>query len=605
MCGVNAVYSFSNTTSYDRELIQRMNQEISYRGPDDQGIWSDATVCLGAVRLAIIGLRNGHQPIVNESEKLVLACNGEIYNHAELKSLLSECGHKFRTDTDIEVLLHLYEEYGRDFVNRIKGMFAFVIYDSTKRLLLAGRDRLGEKPLYYSQMFGKFIVSSEAKAIAVHCDQEVTSDQRVVLESNYSAFPQDPERTLFNEIRRVLPGECIEISDCKIDRWRYWNGRRRVSFSGSKPDAVEETARLLSQAVERTMIAEVPVAVLLSGGVDSSAIAAYARQFSSNLSAISVGYEGQSPNDERSLARRLAKDLHIDLHEIELTGDDFVKAFDEYFTALDEPIWDPASIMQWYIFKKSSDLGFKVLLSGQGADEIFFGYPSHITEALHMEHLRQISAHLPISKKNIRTLLRLLCSSPRKILDLLRSRGDDGWQRMYLDKGLKTPDFSTPRSVFWSYVNSDSNCLEARFNYLREIYLSTNGFLQTDKLSMAHSCEVRCPFADVDLVEFVQSLPLTFVIGDKSPKLLLREAVTSKVPDYILKQPKRGFQPAEDCLRKLTKKFTVSENHWVPMAQEITKRITANIANLRSERISGYGGVESQEGFKNDHTPFV
>lgn len=587
MCGINAVYSFSEITDDDRSIVIKMNTEMRYRGPDDSGIWSNKKVCLGAVRLAIIGVGNGHQPMTNESEDVVLVCNGEIYNYVELKETLVNNGHDFATETDIEVLLHLYEDHGRDFVKLIKGMFAFVLYDCKAGTMTFGRDRLGEKPLYYSQQFGKLIISSELKTIAIYGDQDVTPDETVVQESYFSSFPQDPERTLFNEIKRVLPGECVTISTSRFERYRYWNGRRHVTYSGTEDTAAAETLRLLKIAVERTMIADVPIAVMLSGGVDSSAIAAIASQCSPNLHAISLGYEGTSVQDERNVARRFAKKLGIKLHEIELTKADFLNAFEEYLKTLDEPIWDPASIMQWHIFKRAQELGFKVLLSGHAADELFFGYPLELNAAYNFECLKLLSDYLPIGRRTCMRFAKDIIRSPRQMLRLLRRSGGNGeWSRLASSELGIGSSFTNPRSTFWSYQHGCKDPSEARFNYFREIYLSSNGFLQTDKLSMAHSVEVRCPFADVDLVDHLQSLPKSFLVGDGIPKLLLKNSLKLVLPDYIVNAAKRGFQPSDSCLQELFKEHGFKENEWSSMSQLVASRVLASINNSRSLRQS-------------------
>jgi asparagine synthase (glutamine-hydrolysing) len=581
MCGINVTYSFSSITERDRASIDLMNQEMRYRGPDDQGIWSDEICCLGAVRLAIIGLGNGHQPILNESEDMVLVCNGEIYNYRELKDSLVEKGHRFNTDTDIEVLVHLYEEHGRDFIKQVKGMFAFAIYDQKGKTLVFGRDRLGEKPLYYSQQFGKLIVSSEIKTIAIYGDQEVTVDESVVAEASYSSFPQDPERSLFNEIKRVPPGECITVTQSKFERFRLWNGRRQVTFSATEEDAVIETRRLLEQAVNRTLIADVPIAVMLSGGIDSSGIAAIACRYSLTLEAITVGYEGDSLQDERPIARRMAKDLGIKLHEIELTMADFSEAFEEYTQILDEPIWDPASIMQWHVYKRACKLGFKVLLTGQGSDEFFFGYPTHIESARHHGRLRQLSRYLPVGRRSIKAILRDCARSPREFFDVLKLTTNFE----SLPKSDKQTDslgaFFNPRGIFWAYQNGSLDPIEARFNYLREIYLAANGFLQADTLSMANSVEVRSPFADVDLATFLLSIPLRFLVKEGESKSLLRRALKDLLPEWILNMPKKGFQPSDACLDSLVSNYTKGNDGWSVMTKEIATRAIARMIERR------------------------
>jgi asparagine synthase (glutamine-hydrolysing) len=558
---------------------------MRYRGPDDSGIWSDDRVCLGAVRLSIIGLGNGHQPITNEAGNVILVCNGEIYNYLDLKEQLIQQGHRFSTSTDIEVLLHLYEQHGRDFVRHIKGMFAFCLYDASTELLIIGRDRLGEKPLYYSQQVGKFIVSSEVKAIAVFGYQEPTIDQDVLTEVSFSSFPQDPQRTLFNEIKRVIPGECLVVSSNRLERSRYWRGRRVSTFSGTEDMAAIEVRRLLENAVKRTLISDVPVAVMLSGGIDSSVIAAIAKKESPNLEAITVGYEGDSKEDERHLVRRFAEHIGIRLHEIELSKQDFATAFEEYVDFLDEPIWDPASIMQWQIFKRAKGLGFRVLLSGQASDEMFFGYRQHLEAARHFDFLRSCSQYIPFGRRGIKLFLKRVIKTPRKLIDDLLNNGHGEFTNDALAGIPSTMAYENPRQVFWSYQHSDPDAVEARFNYLREIYLPSNGFLQIDKLSMAHSVEVRSPFTDVDIVDFILSLPRHMLTDSCGAKGLLKRAVADLIPDFIMSEPKRGFQPSADLLQFITQRYARSEESWPGMTKVVCRRILENIADLR-ERFS-------------------
>ena len=226
---------------------------------------------------------------------------------------------------------------------------------------------------------------------------------------------------------------------------------------------------------------------MLSGGIDSSAIAAIATETSPHIHALSVEYEGNSKQDERSISRRFANKIGIKLHEIELTKLDFVTAFDEYVNALDEPIWDPASIMQWHIFKRARELGFKVLLSGQASDELFFGYPRVLNAANHFECLKRISNYLPIGRRACKLFIKDIIQSPRQVFKLLRSNGNDDWTRSESGATQLHQAFANPRGLFWSYQHGSDDPCEAAFNYYREIYLSSNGFMQTDKLSKAHS----------------------------------------------------------------------------------------------------------------------
>lgn len=576
MCGINGIFRPRPITEDDRRLVANMNREMAYRGPDDEGIEAQGSVCLGMVRLAIIGLGNGHQPIFNENKSLFLVCNGEIYNYLDLRKELESLGHVFRTASDVEVLLHLYEEDSERFLDRIVGMFAFAIYDSVKDQLIIGRDRLGEKPLYYSHQMGLFAFSSEAKTIARHCLRNTSVDESGRLDCNDYSYPQDPRNTIYTEIKRILPGEFAVIDQRGVSFHTYWIPRRTPTFAGTLPEAVAQTRKLFEQAVERTLLAEVPLAVLLSGGIDSSAITAVAVQHKKDLNAITIGYKGEGENDERRYARRLAKDLNLTLHEIEIGARDFVEAFDEYVSFLDEPIGDPAGIMQWHIYKKAKALGIKVLLNGLGGDEIFFGYAGQNESAETWQFLRDLLAPLPFDRNGAPAFLKKVATHPRKLWQCLRQFRD---QHLRLCN-LKLPtrhSRALPTCNSQRYETTSETVVQSDYNYLLDIYLPLNGFALTDKLSMANSIEVRCPFADADVVNFVLSLPLNMVYRADNAKGLLKEALTGVLPDWLLKLPKKGFTPDHSLLVRFLDRFPGEKHQREKLALAIMENITQHI----------------------------
>ena len=360
-------------------------------GPDDSGIWNDEKCGLAQRRLSIIGLEKGKQPLFNENKSLVLICNGEIYNYPELKNDLTSKGHIFESDSDSEAILHLYEEYGFKSLDYLRGMFVFCLWDSNKNRLFVARDRIGEKPLYYSQIPNGVVFSSELKAILKNYikNPQLNIDE-LALTIRYST-PISKKDTFIDQIKRVEPGQYIIVSMDGIQKFYYWKRNLITTFIGSFDEAKQETLRLIRESVDINLRSDVPIAVLLSGGIDSSTIAAIAKETGREIHTITAGYKGNHYCDEREAAKRFAHEKGLIYHEIELNESDYLDCFEEFTQYIDEPICDAASIAQWALYKKTRELGFKVLVGGMGGDELFYGYPywNKLGESLsiHNKHL--------------------------------------------------------------------------------------------------------------------------------------------------------------------------------------------------------------------------
>ena len=371
MCGISAVFKYNRVTDSDKERLHKMNKEMKYRGPDDEGVWSDERCGLAQTRLSIIGLDNGHQPMSNEDESLILVCNGEIYNYKVLILELQSKGHVFRTNTDSEVIVHLYEEYGTACLQYLRGMFAFCMYDRKKDLLFCARDRIGEKTLYYAEVPCGVVFSTELKAIVKYYIDKPQVNVRNLAESIRYGYPIEQKNTYVEQIKRVLPGEYFVVDTQGVESHSYWNRYCLPKFEGTRDEAQHEVLRLMQESVANCLQSDVPVAVLLSGGIDSSAIAHFAKQTGKEIHCICAGYKGQNACDERAVAKKYASEKGLIYHEIELDASDYKSIFDEYPYYIDEPVSDIASIAQWAIYKKAKELGFKVLLGGLGGDELF------------------------------------------------------------------------------------------------------------------------------------------------------------------------------------------------------------------------------------------
>ena len=564
MCGISSIYRYNTITEADKDKLAAMNDEMYYRGPDDRGVWNDDHCGMAQVRLSIIGLQKGKQPLFNEDKSLVIICNGEIYNYIEIKQELVAKGHVFNSDSDSETILHLYEEYGVKCLEHLRGMFVFCLWDSKKKQFFAARDRIGEKPLYYAQIPGGVVFSSELKAILNHYIDIPQINLEQLAEPIRYTTPLNKKDTYIKQIKRIEPGQYILVDDKGLLQYTYWKRDLTDSFTGSHKDAKKEILRLMRESVDLCLRSDVPVAVMLSGGVDSSAIAALAKESGREVHTITAGYKGQYDCDEREVARRFAKEKGFIYHEVELDESDYNNSFEELTQFIDEPITDSAAIAQWALYKKVKTLGFKVLLGGMGGDELFYGYGywNKLAESLALQ--RQHQALFPwkgIDKKiqYIQFMLKnlkyvLYAGYPLKVAD--SSIGF--WQYQdYLDFEAKA-QFEYKNELFkFSDLNLHLDFGNSKpgkeidmiyeFNFdktMTMVYLYLS-----DRLGMGNSLEIRSPLLDYKLVEFVSSIPNSIKYKKNNPKSLLKEVLEGIVPGYILNAEKRGFTPPNDFIK--------------------------------------------------------
>ena len=566
MCGISALYRHTVVTDSDIVKLQAMNQEMHYRGPDDSGIWNDDTCALAQVRLSIIGLEKGKQPLFNEDKSLVLICNGEIYNYLELKAELNRKGHQFMSESDSETILHLYEDYGVNCLEHLRGMFAFCLWDIKKGNLFVARDRIGEKPLYFSQLPTGVVVSSELKAILNQfVDNPQINLEQLAAPIRFTA-PTHRVDTFIEQIKRVEPGHYLLISGSGVERHQYWKRNHKLKYEGTYSEALRETQRLIRESVELNLRSDVPVAVMLSGGIDSSAIAILARESGREVHTITAGYKGSHDCDEREVAKRLAKEKGFVYHEIELDESDFQNCFDELTAHIDEPVTDSAAIAQWALYKKVKDLGFKVLLGGMGGDELFYGYPYWNSFAESMRKREEFSNLFPwigIDKKinylnffikNFQYILK--AGYPYKIEDNTVCF----WNQKGYDKFRDTCTFNL---LEWDYSMMDvypyyhfkkegnPNTIDSVYQFAFENIMTMAYLYLSDRLGMGNSLEIRSPLLDYKLVEFVNSLPETIKFQKDNPKGYFKDVLRGIVPDYILFADKKGFSPPPDFVKRI------------------------------------------------------
>lgn len=553
MCGICGIASRERVPS---DVLPLMQDSLRHRGPDGAGDYQTPNFAMAVRRLSIIDLETGAQPLYNESRTLVLICNGEIYNFVELRAELESRGHSFSTRSDCETILHLYEEQGADCVHALRGMFAFALFDIPRRRLFLARDRLGEKPLYLYQTDQQLLFASELKTLL--CSKRIPFEldlQAVDLYFHYQYVPEP--RTAIKGIRKLPAAHrlMLDLNDWKLQEDCYWSMEDVPPIEGDAASQIRSQLETISSIVIRS---DVPVGVALSGGLDSSAIAALAAgKYRGTLNAFSVGYQGKPLTDERDDARKLAEYLKIPFHEIELATQDLVEIFPELIYMRDDPIADIAGFGYYAISRLARARNVPVLLQGQGGDELFWGYDWVIH-----------AARKSILKKNIlgnHSGMTALINQSGGILStigqyrsLKLSRPD---QFIFYDL---VPEFHQAEKQMRSHYSkrfSDSLGKSSATeifsrpqpwppfpevtitNLLFNTYLLENGVAQGDRLSMASSVELRLPLLDYRLVETVIGLRKHKSDLNLPPKAWFKEAIQDVLPEWVRNRPKRGFTP--------------------------------------------------------------
>lgn len=573
MCGIYGIIQSSPLASRDDELMNKLSRSLHHRGPDGGGEFkSDPFVAIGMTRLSIIDLEGGNQPLFNETRELALVANGEIYNFVELRKSLEAKGHAFSTGSDCETILHLYEEYGRDCVDHLRGMFAFALWDTRKRTLLLARDRMGEKPLYLHATPGRLVFSSElgslvgAGAVPFELDQQAIS---LYYHYGYVPEPASPVRG----VTKLPAAHTIEISvdPWQLDKRRYWRMEDASPIDG---DPGTRIAEVLDEIGDLTIRSDVPVGIALSGGLDSSAIAALAaRSYPGTVQAFTIGYPGKVRQDERADAAEFAEHLGIPLHTVELDDDQIVSDFPDMCFRRDDLIRDPSGPSYLAVMCLARSKNVPVMLMGQGGDELFWGYPWLTQCVLESQRKHQLQSggdvglldYLSIEKPPFSYTLGWqwlregagLLEGIRKFAEDRRAEYDQlafyNRRPVFLDARRLGPrifshDFleanadSNPGDLFtggglWDRVDISITRL------ICDTYLLGNGINQGDRLSMTSSVECRLPLVDYKLVETVIGLRKNTMDHMELPKKWLRDAFRNIVPEFVMNRPKRGFTP--------------------------------------------------------------
>jgi asparagine synthase (glutamine-hydrolysing) len=569
MCGICGVFAYgAGESAVDAALVQRMSDRMSHRGPDDAGLYvsPDRRLGLGFRRLSIVDLSpTGHQPMTNEDGRLWIVFNGEIYNHEEHRPRLLAKGHSYRGRSDTETILHLYEEHGEDCVHHLRGMFAFAIWDERQGRLFLARDRVGIKPLYYAQLSGTFLFASEIKALLAHPKLSPALNEEAL--PYYLTFMVPPAPlTLFEGVFK-LPSGCRATIDrsgeLKVDR--YWDPLENAETARVQDveDAAARLRSLLEESVRLRMMSDVPVGAFLSGGVDSSSIVALmARHSSQPVNTFTVGYKDSPASNELVYARQVAQGLGTRHHEVMIDGQDMVEYMPQLVHTQDEPIADPVCVPLYYVSRLAHEAGVKVVLVGEGSDELFCGYPWYRT---YLQEDRAWQTGLAVAPER---LLRGVWGSASDALGLF-GRGQD--LRQILDRRRRNaPTFwggavvytgAAHAAVWPAAARAGSSASQtmvaahleraarrrpdadflARMTYLELMHrLPELLLMRVDKITMSVSLEARVPFLDHRLVEAM--LPLAAAVKMNGQlKGLLKKAVRGLIPDNIIHRPKQGF----------------------------------------------------------------
>lgn len=577
MCGIAGFVSLSSSSDSEA-ILKRMTDAIAHRGPDDSGYYHDPYAHLGHRRLSIIDLAAGHQPMPNETGSHWIVFNGEIFNHQEIRPQVEQAGHHYETRCDTETILHAYEEYGPRSVDLYRGMFAYAIWNRDTRRLFCVRDRLGIKPFYYYWDGRLFAFASEIKALLKHPAISAELEEQVLPE--YLAFGYvSEERTLFRGIRKLMPGHHLTLDVSgppRLEIRQYWDVPAAQPSKAGEAELVAETRRRLEETVRLRLMSDVPLGMFLSGGVDSSAIAALTRRLTNGpVKTFSVGYS-EEQFSELTYAAHVAKAIGTDHHEIRVGIDDFFNELPRLIYHEDEPITWPSSVSLFFVSRLAAQQ-VKVVLTGEGSDEIFGGYERYRWNLINTrlaDAYRILPGFLRRTISNqLQTSSLLRASIRRKLRHTFVGR-DATIESLLLDNfycafSLEEQNRllgSSPAAVYGNYLryfeSRDGDSLLARMLYADQKTYLVELLMKQDQMSMACSIESRVPLLDHKLVEFSTTIPDFLKIHGGVQKYILKRAVEDLLPREIVHRKKMGFptpvrqwllderaQPLYDALR--------------------------------------------------------
>jgi asparagine synthase (glutamine-hydrolysing) len=548
MCGIVSLYNKRQAPA-QQETISAMTGVILHRGPDDDGFYLDGNVALGFRRLSIIDVEGGHQPLFNETKDMWIIGNGEVYNYKELQKWLKDLGHVFHTDSDIETILHLYEEVGTEAPRHLRGMFGFTIWDGRKKRLFGARDHFGIKPLYYVETADSIGIASEIKSLLELPGVKREVNPKAFYHYLTFQYVPDPE-TMYQGIYRIPPAHFFIVENDKITLERYWD----VEFNPdeSKPFSyfVEGTRNVLLESIDKHRISEVPRGAFLSSGVDSSSIVAMLRTFEP-VKTFSVGSDipGYS---ELDFARRTASFLGTEHHELVVNAEQYMAELPRLIWHQDEPVADPSAILLYFVAKLASE-HVTVVLSGEGADEFFGGYniyrePQSLKlfsgmPAWMRHSIGYLANHLPDQVKGKNFLIRGSKTVEERFFGNALIFSEEMKERVVMEDISKSSSYAPPFQITQEIYKRASQYDDVtKMQYLDiHTWLRGNILMKADKMTMANSLELRVPFIDVKVFEFAATIPTKYKIANGTTKHVLREAMKDFLPAEIKSKKKLGF----------------------------------------------------------------
>ena len=604
MCGICGIFYKNTDRRPDIQILKRMCDSMVHRGPDDEGQVVRGSAGLGMRRLSIIDLSTGHQPISNEDDSLWIVFNGEIYNFPSLRKELESCGHRFKTDTDTETILHGYEEWGESVCHRLNGMFGFAIWDLKKKSIFLARDRIGIKPLYYYEDREKWVFGSEIKAILQCSDILKTIDPQAL--NNFLTFEYIPSpRSIFKEIRKLQPGHWMTLSDGEKDIRPYWRLTPEEK-AWTEADAKERLRELVKDAVRLRLVSDVPLGAFLSGGIDSTTVVSQmAGLMTQPVKTFSIGFKESSYN-ELKYARAVAKRYNTEHHEF-IVQADALDLTEKLIKHLDEPLGD-FSIFPTYLVSKMARDYVTVCLSGDGGDELFAGYDTYrahhfdrrfyhlLPKLLKNKILYPASRLLPPrdKKKGIVNSFKRFIEGTQLPKSLYHARWmtflkDEERQQLLMPDVLSEVNPHDPYDFIHGYGQEMDmlNDVTATGYIDVKTYLVDNILVKVDRMSMAPSLEARVPLLDHRIVEFAFSLPPNLKLRSMDTKYLLKKTFWDDFPSEVQNRDKQGFSiPIKNWIRNELKCMMLDLLHEDRLQQQGLFQ-PAMVSRLMDEHIRG------------------
>ena len=602
MCGIAGVVARDATRQPDIAVIERMVEKLHHRGPDDTGTIALPGVALGLKRLSIIDVAGGRQPIQNEDETITFVGNGEIYNYRALREELLGKGHRFRTGSDMEVIVHGYEEWGDRVTERVNGQFAFALWDVARRRLLAARDRAGEKPLYYYDGGEDIVFASEIKSLLVRADVPRELNPEALdcfLTYEFIIAPL----SIFKGVKKLPPAHAMSVESGKVKTWAYWSPPDRVVDGRSDGEWIEELRETLGRAVRSQMMADVPLGAFLSGGIDSSTVVAKMAEASDRpIKTFSIAFP-EASYDESAYAREIAS-LFVTEHHEEAVAADVAGLFDKLIVHLDEPFAD-VSLFPTYLVSQVAAKEVKVVLSGDGGDELFAGYDWYVADRLARK----------LGRFPGKNALRLLHAMSEWVPPSAKKKGLINKAKRFLEGAQAAPELEHYRwlthlpaerkkRLYTASLSEALTSYDPKLHVLEtlgaggddllnrqlfadfKLFLSDDILVKVDRMSMATSLEARAPFLDRDVIELAFRMPGHLKLRGNTSKYVLKQAMKGVLPDAVLHRRKEGFSiPLKNWLRRELR----------PLMEELLseERIrarglfdTTEVARLRREHVA-------------------